>query len=135
VLSCRLLGVTSDTLVMYLCLLQAIPYQHFLTNPKCILATTPTGGHLGWVAGRGAPLGAPWSDDVAVEFLTAVLEEGQASAADGSRPESTMAKVRQYPVPVRRDDVSFGVWQRYCMCSERAAADMVVTSTIIAPAR
>lgn len=53
----------------------AIPYEALAANAKCVLATTPTGGHLGWVAGRGAPWGAPWSDQVMTEWLEAVLQQ------------------------------------------------------------
>ena len=28
---------------------EAIPYEEFHTNPFLMLATTPTGGHLGWL--------------------------------------------------------------------------------------
>lgn len=38
-------------------------------NPNCLLVVTPQGGHLGWVAGHEAPIGAPWTDPVVMEFL------------------------------------------------------------------
>lgn len=38
-------------------------------NPNCVLIVTPRGGHLGWVAGEEAPNGAPWTDQVVMEFL------------------------------------------------------------------
>lgn len=38
-------------------------------NPNCLLIVTPKGGHLGWVAGSEAPLGAPWTDPVVMDFL------------------------------------------------------------------
>jgi len=34
-----------------------------------VLIVTPRGGHLGWVAGEEAPNGAPWTDQVVMEFL------------------------------------------------------------------
>lgn len=44
-------------------------------NPNCMLIVTPKGGHLGWVAGAEAPLGAPWTDPVVMDFLE-YLERG-----------------------------------------------------------
>lgn len=41
----------------------------FQENPHCLLIVTPKGGHLGWVAGDEAPLGAPWTDTVVMEYL------------------------------------------------------------------
>lgn len=38
-------------------------------NSNCLLIVTPKGGHLGWVAGAEAPIGAPWTDPVVMEFL------------------------------------------------------------------
>eukprot|EP00967_Tisochrysis_lutea_P061450 scaffold78755_cov20-Tisochrysis_lutea.AAC.1 len=38
--------------------------QALRENPNCVLATTPCGGHLGWVSGKGGPLEAPWSNEV-----------------------------------------------------------------------
>ena len=37
---------------------RAIPFEALAKNPNTTLVTTPAGGHLGWVAGRGAPFGA-----------------------------------------------------------------------------
>ncbi|KAJ0431315.1 hypothetical protein HanIR_Chr17g0847071 [Helianthus annuus] len=34
-----------------------------------MLIVTPEGGHLGWVAGDGAPFGCPWTDPVVMDFL------------------------------------------------------------------
>ncbi|XP_022854367.1 embryogenesis-associated protein EMB8-like [Olea europaea var. sylvestris] len=51
-------------------------YTHFFPilympqeNPNCLLIVTPKGGHLGWVAGGEAPLGAPWTDPIIMDFL------------------------------------------------------------------
>lgn len=38
-------------------------------NPNCLLIVTPNGGHLGWVAGDEAPVGAPWTDPLVMDFL------------------------------------------------------------------
>lgn len=54
---------------------RAIPYEALQQNPNCILTVTPTGGHLGWVAGPEAPLGAPWSTRVVAEWLISVQLE------------------------------------------------------------
>ena len=37
---------------------------------------TPQGGHLGWLAGREAPFGAPWTDPLVMDFLE-LLQDGQ----------------------------------------------------------
>ncbi|KAK9093842.1 hypothetical protein Scep_025311 [Stephania cephalantha] len=55
---------------------RAIPREDIKANPNCLLIVTPNGGHLGWVAGDGAPFGAPWTDRVAMEFLNHV-EKGR----------------------------------------------------------
>lgn len=34
-----------------------------------MLIVTPKGGHLGWVAGVEAPLGASWTDPIVMDFL------------------------------------------------------------------
>ncbi len=36
---------------------EAIPYDAIAANPNTALVVTPTGGHLGWMAGRDGPLG------------------------------------------------------------------------------
>ncbi|EPS65557.1 hypothetical protein M569_09218, partial [Genlisea aurea] len=48
---------------------RGIPRERILKNPNCILIVTPKGGHLGWVSGREAPRGAPWTDPVVMDFL------------------------------------------------------------------
>ncbi|KXZ45822.1 hypothetical protein GPECTOR_50g616 [Gonium pectorale] len=54
---------------------EATPFTALAANPNCTTVTTLTGGHLGWVAGPGAPFGAPWTDKVMFEWLTSVLSE------------------------------------------------------------
>ncbi|KAB2049090.1 hypothetical protein ES319_A13G153700v1 [Gossypium barbadense] len=49
--------------------IEATPYSDIKDNPNCMLIVTPQGGHLGWVAGDDAPFGAPWTDNVVIEFL------------------------------------------------------------------
>lgn len=46
---------------------KAIPYEAIRDNPNCMLAVTPTGGHLGWVSGPGAPLGQFHSTQLTVQ--------------------------------------------------------------------
>ena len=53
-------------------------------NPNCMLIVTPKGGHLGWVAGAGAPLGTPWTDPVVMEFLEH-LEKNNGSLPQNKR--------------------------------------------------
>ncbi|KAK4804320.1 hypothetical protein SAY86_004137 [Trapa natans] len=48
---------------------RGIPREDIKENPNCLLIVTPKGGHLGWVAGDEAPIGAPWTDTVVMEFL------------------------------------------------------------------
>ncbi|KAM7494398.1 hypothetical protein LguiB_029007 [Lonicera macranthoides] len=48
---------------------RGIPRQDIEENPNCMLIVTPKGGHLGWVAGHEAPVGAPWTDPVVMDFL------------------------------------------------------------------
>ncbi|XP_017973797.1 PREDICTED: embryogenesis-associated protein EMB8 isoform X1 [Theobroma cacao] len=48
---------------------RGIPWEDIRENPNCMLIVTPKGGHLGWVAGAEAPLGAPWTDSVVMDFL------------------------------------------------------------------
>ncbi|KAF5207062.1 Embryogenesis-associated protein emb8 [Thalictrum thalictroides] len=55
---------------------RGIPRDDIKENPNCILIVTPKGGHLGWVAGDEAPLGAPWTDTLVMEFLEH-LERGR----------------------------------------------------------
>lgn len=54
---------------------RAIPREDIKENLNCMLIVTPKGGHLGWVAGAEAPLGAPWTDPVVMDFLE-YLERG-----------------------------------------------------------
>lgn len=54
-------------------------------NPNCMLIVTPRGGHLGWVAGKEAPLGAPWTDPVIMDFLEH-LEQARSSNLTSSNP-------------------------------------------------
>ncbi len=59
-----------------------------------MLACTETGGHLGWVSRGGEGiLGAPWTDQVMVEWLNAVMEEGmkgESGSVRGSEAETQM---------------------------------------------
>ncbi|KAH7560881.1 hypothetical protein ACOSP7_016659 [Xanthoceras sorbifolium] len=54
---------------------RGIPREDIKANPNCLLIVTPKGGHLGWVAGAEAPVGASWTDPVAMDFLEH-LEKG-----------------------------------------------------------
>ena len=36
---------------------EAVPQQAIADNPNCILASTPTGGHLAWISGPTGPFG------------------------------------------------------------------------------
>jgi predicted alpha/beta-fold hydrolase len=52
----------------------AIPFDAIRGNQNCVLAVTPTGGHLGWVSGPKAPLGGPWTGQPVLEFFNATLK-------------------------------------------------------------
>lgn len=56
-------------------------------NPKCLLIVTPKGGHLGWVAGAEAPLGAPWTDPVVMDFLEHLERGSSEPSAACSNPK------------------------------------------------
>lgn len=58
----------------------AIPYDAVTANPNLLLAVTPTGGHLGWAAGPGAPFGHPWTDGAVTEWLAAVTQVQRGTA-------------------------------------------------------
>ena len=61
--------------------------------------TTPSGGHLGWIAGSGAPFGEPWTDPLVVDYVRAVValtaEKGEKGAAahSGAQGLSALATV------------------------------------------
>ncbi|KAL2527772.1 esterase/lipase/thioesterase family protein [Abeliophyllum distichum] len=57
---------------------RGIPREDIKENPNCLLIVTPKGGHLGWVAGGEAPLGAPWTDPMVMDFLEH-LEQARSS--------------------------------------------------------
>ncbi|XP_038875981.1 embryogenesis-associated protein EMB8 [Benincasa hispida] len=62
---------------------RGIPREDIKENPNCLLIVTPKGGHLGWVAGPGAPLGFPWTDPFVIDFLV-YLENHTAKASASS---------------------------------------------------
>ncbi|XP_010100196.2 embryogenesis-associated protein EMB8 [Morus notabilis] len=62
---------------------RGIPREDIKENPNCLLIVTPEGGHLGWVAGDQAPIGAPWTDPVVIDFLEH-LERGESKAVSSS---------------------------------------------------
>ena len=44
---------------------------------------TPYGGHIGWIAGKEAPFGRPWTDELVMEYLIAVEEKGEGGGGGG----------------------------------------------------
>ena len=64
----------------------AIPYAALAANDKCILAVTPTGGHLGWVNPSDI-LGAPSVHTGVVEFFSAVLARQERPVAKAPATE------------------------------------------------
>lgn len=70
--------------------LGAVPRAALAANPRCVLALTPTGGHLGWASGPDGARGAPWSDAPVVEYFVGVgrlLGAARAAAAAQGEPE------------------------------------------------
>ncbi|KAF3434194.1 hypothetical protein FNV43_RR25297 [Rhamnella rubrinervis] len=70
---------------------RAIPREDIKENPNCLLIVTPKGGHLGWVAGAEAPLGAPWTDLVVMDFLEH-LERGLEALSSSSNLEAVQQR-------------------------------------------
>ncbi|GMI85258.1 hypothetical protein like AT3G50790 [Hibiscus trionum] len=68
--------------------IEATPHEDIKENPNCMLIVTPQGGHLGWVAGDEAPFGAPWTDNVVMDFLEH-LRNGASNNNDASKPEAS----------------------------------------------
>ncbi|KAK7263966.1 hypothetical protein RJT34_31566 [Clitoria ternatea] len=60
---------------------RGVPREDIEENPNCLLVVTSKGGHLGWVAGDGAPLGDPWTDPLVMEFIQH-LETGAVKAPE-----------------------------------------------------
>lgn len=52
-----------------------------------MLIVTPQGGHLGWVAGDEAPFGAPWTDNVVMDFLEHLQKAAPISKENSSNAE------------------------------------------------
>ncbi|KAL5056585.1 hypothetical protein RYX36_037267 [Vicia faba] len=65
---------------------RGIPRQDIKENPNCLLVVTSKGGHLGWVAGDEAPLGAPWTDPLVIDFLQYLETEAAKAPQTGSDP-------------------------------------------------
>ncbi|XP_057509954.1 embryogenesis-associated protein EMB8 isoform X2 [Actinidia eriantha] len=63
---------------------RGIPRKDIQENPNCLLIVTPKGGHLGWVAGSEAPLGAPWTDPLVMDFLEYLERERSRATASCS---------------------------------------------------
>lgn len=72
---------------------RGIPREDIKENPNCLLIVTPKGGHLGWAAGAEAPLGAPWTDPVVMDFLDhlerRVSQPGASLSKDEDRKHDT----------------------------------------------
>lgn len=67
---------------------RGIPYEDIKENTNCLLIVTPKGGHLGWVAGSEAPVGAPWTDTVVMEFLEQLEDGNSYATASNSKFEN-----------------------------------------------
>lgn len=65
---------------------RGIPREDIKENPNCLLVVTSKGGHLGWVAGDEAPLGAPWTDPLVIDFLQYLETEAAKAPQTCSNP-------------------------------------------------
>ncbi|WCJ18750.1 alpha/beta-Hydrolases superfamily protein [Euphorbia peplus] len=66
---------------------RAIPREDIKENPNCMLIVTPKGGHLGWIAGPEASLGAPWTDPIVMDFLDNLERDASKSTGSGFQAE------------------------------------------------
>ncbi|KAL5719011.1 embryogenesis-associated protein emb8 [Ranunculus cassubicifolius] len=71
---------------------RGIPRDDIKENPNCLLIVTPKGGHLGWVAGDDAPIGAPWTDALVMDFLNH-LERGRSGTLTSSSDSGVNASI------------------------------------------
>ncbi|KAG2432353.1 hypothetical protein HYH02_012927 [Chlamydomonas schloesseri] len=62
---------------------EATPFEALRAQPLATTVTTLTGGHLGWVEARTGATGAPWTNAVMFEWLSAVVEELGRSGSGG----------------------------------------------------
>ncbi|EOY12361.1 Esterase/lipase/thioesterase family protein isoform 3 [Theobroma cacao] len=67
--------------------IEGTPREDIKGNPNCMLIVTPQGGHLGWVAGDEAPFGAPWTDNVVMDFLEHLQKAAPISKENSSNAE------------------------------------------------
>eukprot|EP01023_Acetabularia_acetabulum_P011305 TRINITY_DN1518_c0_g1_i1.p2 TRINITY_DN1518_c0_g1~~TRINITY_DN1518_c0_g1_i1.p2 ORF type:complete len:287 (-),score=33.36 TRINITY_DN1518_c0_g1_i1:249-1109(-) len=73
----------------------AIPYDDIYANENCILYVTPFGGHLGWVAGKTAPFGAPWPDELVINYVKYMFNQKQdIEAQEDFEKVEVMATIR-----------------------------------------
>ncbi|KAK7258178.1 hypothetical protein RIF29_32684 [Crotalaria pallida] len=70
---------------------RGIPREDIKENPNCLLVVTPKGGHLGWVAGDEAPLGAPWTDPLVIDFIQHLEREAVKSEKTSRDPQGKEA--------------------------------------------
>ncbi|XP_057518276.1 embryogenesis-associated protein EMB8 isoform X2 [Amaranthus tricolor] len=62
-----------------------IPSKDIEENDNCLLVVTPKGGHLGWVAGKEAPFGAPWTDPCVMDFLQHLEKRSSGASLSSSQ--------------------------------------------------
>ncbi|KAG2398169.1 Embryogenesis-associated protein [Vigna angularis] len=70
---------------------RGIPREDIKENPNCLLVVTPKGGHLGWVAGDEAPLGAPWTDPLVMDFIQHLERDAATAPETNCNPGSKEA--------------------------------------------
>lgn len=76
-------------------------------NPRVILVTTNTGGHIGWGESLGTLWNESWAERLAVDFLDTILvleriknakmEEGEADRQEGDPNTITSTATEQHP--------------------------------------
>jgi predicted alpha/beta-fold hydrolase len=80
----------------------AIPRRALQENPRCALVVTRTGGHLGWVTAEEGVRGRPWTDELVVDWLSAVheLRAGEKTRKGGEGEEVGATATVAAAVPV-----------------------------------
>ena len=63
--------------------LAATPVKELQAMEQCMLVITPQGGHMGFLSQGLNPVGAPWTTEVIVKYLEAVIEWEGSVASKG----------------------------------------------------
>eukprot|EP00246_Nothoceros_aenigmaticus_P001554 TRINITY_DN12047_c0_g1_i1.p1 TRINITY_DN12047_c0_g1~~TRINITY_DN12047_c0_g1_i1.p1 ORF type:complete len:404 (+),score=36.01 TRINITY_DN12047_c0_g1_i1:256-1467(+) len=80
--------------------IRAVPRPEIEANTNFLLVITPTGGHLGWIAGEDAPFGCPWTDPVVMDYLE-ILDDAVKDEVPLAREGTDDGSVECYKVEDR----------------------------------